>query len=167
MADTSMQYADDRNLGARQRFWAASRREPDFDLYRWVLELAGLDRERDADVVDVGCGNGPYEDLLVGGGHRGAVVAIDASLGMLRTLGDGIARVQADAHDLPLADAVVDVALAPHVLYHVADVGRAAAELRRVLRPGGVLVAVTNGADNIRPYVELANGWTPRPARWS
>ncbi len=43
----------------------------------------------------------------------------------------------ADAARLPLADGVADVTLAAHMLYHVPDRRAAAAELRRVTRPGG------------------------------
>ena len=54
------------------------------------------------------------------------------------------ARV-ADAEDLPFADASYDLVAAMWMLYHVPDLDRALAEVRRVLRPGGHLLAVTNG----------------------
>lgn len=162
----STQYADDRKLAARQRFWAECRREPAIDLYGWVLTLAGLERGDLADVLDVGCGNGPYERLLQERDHRGRIVAIDLSLGMLRTVRDGW-RVQADVEALPLPDAAFDVVLAPHMLYHVPSVPAAAHECRRVLRDDGVFIAVTNGEDNIRPYCDLieaavGTGWRMR-----
>ena len=36
------QYATDANLAKRQRLWSESRRDPEFDLYLWVLDLAGV-----------------------------------------------------------------------------------------------------------------------------
>jgi SAM-dependent methyltransferase len=41
------------------------------------------------------------------------------------------------------------------MLYHVPDVDRALAELARVLKPGGRLVAVTNRADHLRELSKL------------
>ena len=60
-----MQYATDVNLAARQRLWAISRREPDFDLFTWVLQWVEGDR-----VLDVGCGNGAYLALIDGASRR-------------------------------------------------------------------------------------------------
>jgi ubiquinone/menaquinone biosynthesis C-methylase UbiE len=57
--------------------------------------------------------------------------------------GDGPLLV-GDVQALPFADDAFDVTLAMHMLYHVPDRPRAIAELRRVLRPGGVALAVTN-----------------------
>jgi SAM-dependent methyltransferase len=47
---------------------------------------------------------------------------------------------EADLHDVPLADDCVDLVVCAIALSHVADLGRALAELVRVLRPDGHLV---------------------------
>jgi SAM-dependent methyltransferase len=47
---------------------------------------------------------------------------------------------RADIQQLPFADARYDFVFASHVLEHVADDARALAEIRRVLKPGGVAV---------------------------
>lgn len=49
--------------------------------------------------------------------------------------------VRADAQRLPLADGSFDLVTALDVLEHLSDHARAAADLHRVLRPGGILVA--------------------------
>ena len=169
MLNPPTQYEDDRKLAARQRFWAASRRDPPFDLFPWVLDLARIDGSVPADVLDVGCGNGAYEVEIARRGHVGLVAAVDLSAGILRAAATDH-RVNADAQRLPFPDSAFDVVLAPHMLYHVPDVTAAARECRRVLRPGGVFLAVTNGEDNIRAYRELVeaavgSGWRMhRPA---
>jgi ubiquinone/menaquinone biosynthesis C-methylase UbiE len=50
-------------------------------------------------------------------------------------------HVQADAHDLPFADGAFDVVVCGEVLEHVKSPIGVLAEARRVLRPGGRLVA--------------------------
>ncbi len=54
-----------------------------------------------------------------------------------------------DVQKLPFDDGEFDAAVAAWMLYHVPDVDRAIAELYRVLRPGGRLVAVTNSVENL------------------
>lgn len=153
------QYATDENLRARQRLWETSPRHPPFHLFSWVTGLARLTgNER---VLDLGCGNGSYLELISG-------VGIDASLGMLgtaRTRTEG-PLVNGDAMALPFRDAAFDVVLAAHMLYHVPDRELAAGEMRRVLSPGGVCVAVTNGETNKRAFVQLVEDVVGHGWRW-
>ncbi|MDI1466032.1 class I SAM-dependent methyltransferase [Catellatospora sp. KI3] len=55
----------------------------------------------------------------------------------------GFDAIQADARDLPLADGSFDLLVAFDVLEHIEEDDQAAAEIHRVLRPGGTaLIAV-------------------------
>ena len=69
--------------------------------------------------------------------------------------------------DLPFGDEAFDVVAALWMLYHVPDVDRALAEIRRVLRPGGLFVAVTNGDGHLADLRREAGGerWSPASAR--
>jgi ubiquinone/menaquinone biosynthesis C-methylase UbiE len=101
-------------------------------------------------VLEVGGGEGELAERIVNE-LAAALIAIDQSKPMVeiqRSRGSD-ARVGA-VQDLPFADGEFDVAVAAWMLYHVADIDRALAELARVLRPGGRLVAVTNSVEHFR-----------------
>jgi SAM-dependent methyltransferase len=95
-------------------------------------------------ILDAGCGSGPLSAALR---DRGAIVTgIDASAGMLalarRRLGDDAALHVVDLRDpLPFADGAFDDVVASLVLHYLEDWGPTLAEMRRVLRPGGRLIA--------------------------
>ncbi len=150
------QYETESNLRARQRFWESQR--PRFDFFGWALGLADLRDSQDGLVLDVGCGNGAYLTELTSLGHRAA--GIDLSFGMLsaaRSAGQPL--VNADVARLPFSNESFATVLAPHMLYHVEDRPTAARELRRVLRPGGTCVVVTNGREHmgaLRKLIEEA-----------
>jgi ubiquinone/menaquinone biosynthesis C-methylase UbiE len=76
------------------------------------------------------------------------VVGVDRSGGMLRmgaqartALGSNVGLVQADAEALPMADASFDAVTCIEALEFFVRPGEALEEMRRVLRPGGVLLA--------------------------
>jgi SAM-dependent methyltransferase len=150
---TEQQYATDRNLAARQSIYAFQ--VPSIDVAGRALDLAGM--RGDEQVLDIGCGNGGYLGTLRARSHRGLMCGADLSVGMLhsaRRATDGPLLVS-DAQALPFADDAFDVTLAMHMLYHVPDRGAAVAELRRVLRPGGVALVVTNFASHLEELDRL------------
>jgi SAM-dependent methyltransferase len=118
-------------------------------------------------VLDYGCGHGMASVVLA---RRGAhVTAFDLSPGYLaearaRASANGVTvhLVCANGERLPFADASFDRVWGSAVLHHL-DLGRAAAELRRVLRPGGVAVFCEPWGDN--PLLEWARARMPYPGK--
>ncbi|HUF46460.1 MAG TPA: class I SAM-dependent methyltransferase [Vicinamibacterales bacterium] len=101
------------------------------------------DGDARAPVLDVGCGTGSMVPVLR---LAGRVVGVDAYLPALRYV-NGAAPVGGNLLSLPFADRTFGVVGCFDVLYHraVADVPVALAEMRRVCRPGG-LVVITDSA---------------------
>ena len=95
-------------------------------------------------ILDAGCGAGP---LLAALRDRGAIVTgFDSSAAMIelarRRLGDGADLQVADlGRPLPFPAGTFDDVTASLVLHYLKDWGPPLAELRRVLKPGGRLIA--------------------------
>jgi SAM-dependent methyltransferase len=124
----------------------------------WVF--SGYEFGAQADVLEVGCGDGSMCVEMheqVADGWR--LTLTDMSPGMVESaraaLGDRASFAVADVQELPFADESFDAAIANHVLFHVPDRERALRELARVLRPGGILVGTTIGAEHLRELREL------------
>lgn len=99
-------------------------------------------------VLDVGCGPGTITADLAGLVAPGRVVGIDRAADVLvQARGNASGRTalpsfaSADVYRLPFRDASFDVVHAHQVLQHLVDPVAALRDMRRVLRPGG-LVAV-------------------------
>jgi ubiquinone/menaquinone biosynthesis C-methylase UbiE len=118
---------------------------------RWSRKLAPLfidfagvaDGEK---ILDVGCGAGSLTFALAGAADLGEIAAIDYSQVfvdevMRRNTDPRIKVRQADACDLPFEGGGFDRALALLVLHFVPEAGKAVAEMRRVVRSGGVVSA--------------------------
>jgi len=88
--------------------------------------------------VDVACGTGALTRELETVAPGALVVGMDFSQEMLKRAAQG-RYVAADALQLPLADASVDVVTIAFGLRNLPEPGQGLLEFRRVLRPGGRL----------------------------
>ncbi|MCC3763021.1 class I SAM-dependent methyltransferase [Glycomyces sp. TRM65418] len=106
------------------------------------------------DVVDVGAGTGLLTRGVIALGHRvTAVDPDDLMLAKLTASSPGLAAAHTGAAEaLPLPDASADVITAGQA-FHWFDRPRALPELRRVLKPGGVLAPVWNMRDESVDWV--------------
>jgi SAM-dependent methyltransferase len=115
--------------------------------------VAFLVGDRPLRVLDLGAGTGLLTERLVAAGHD--VVAVDPSAEMLAELTARLPGVDArvgGAESLPLSDGDVDAVVAGQAA-HWFDPGPAAREMRRVLRPGGVVGFMWNVRDRRVPWV--------------
>jgi ubiquinone/menaquinone biosynthesis C-methylase UbiE len=70
--------------------------------------------------------------------------------------GRGVDARVGDVQSLPFPDETFDCAVAAWMLFHVPDLDAGLAELARVLRPGGRLVATTNSIDHLKELRAIA-----------
>jgi SAM-dependent methyltransferase len=154
-------YADSTRLRARVSIYAYRDRPDNF--WQWVLGL--VDWPDGAHALDVGCGPGAYLSLLRAEHPLVRAIGLDLSPGMAKEARQHAPVVVGDAARLPLPADAIDRVLAPHMLYHCPDIPAAIAEMRRVLRPGGALVAVTNAHDHLLELWDVYEAVTQtRPA---
>jgi SAM-dependent methyltransferase len=121
----------------------------------------------DGRVLEIGVGTGRVALPLAEAGLQ--IVGIDLSAAMLARLrakgGASVPVARADATRLPFADGSVAAVLVAHVFHLVADWRAVLAEIERVVRPGGGLLA-TRGGGGAGPLAELqsrareAAGWS-------
>ena len=145
------QYQTEENLRARKSAYAGAEGDDPREFAFEGVAVAAPQR-----VLEVGGGEGELAERILN--ELGAeVIGIDQSPRMVEIQRSrGIDARHGDVEALPFADAEFDVAVAAWMLYHVPDLGRGLAQLARVLKPGGRLVAVTNGADHLQELWELA-----------
>jgi SAM-dependent methyltransferase len=97
-------------------------------------------------VIEVGSGLGILAAEVAAAAPDVAVVGVERSAEQLAaaTRAPGVRYVRGDAHRLDFADGTFDLAYARYLLEHVADPGRALAEMRRVTRAGGRVAVLEN-----------------------
>jgi ubiquinone/menaquinone biosynthesis C-methylase UbiE len=133
---------------------------------RLVAELSGL-RPEDT-VLDIGCGPGTaVRHAARLGATANGVDPAPVMLRVARLLTRSTERVRylaGAAETLPLPDGSVSVVWTIASVHHWADLDTALHEARRVLRPGGRLVAVERGTQpGARGHA--SHGWTDEQAR--
>lgn len=97
-------------------------------------------------VLDCGCGSGSITLGIAAVCVPGKVVGIDFGPTQIEharaaAKARGLANVEfrtADCHALPFADSSFDRVFSPALMEHLSEPARAIAEIRRVLKPGGI-----------------------------
>jgi arsenite methyltransferase len=129
-----------------------------------ALLFEHLEVRRDLDILDVGCATGfPLFELANVHGPSCRLVgvdlwrpALDRAEAKRRLYGlDQVRLVEADAAQLPFADASFDLVTSNLGVNNFADPTAAFAECARVCRPGGRLVLTTNPVGHMRELYDV------------
>jgi len=107
-----------------------------------------------AKVVDLGCGSGVFTDALRRRGYRCTCVDLSPKLvAIARQKYPEIEFIEGDVEGLPFPEASFDAVLLSGLVHHLPDASRCAAEVFRILRPGGTFVAFD--PNRLNPFMYL------------
>jgi SAM-dependent methyltransferase len=145
------QYENEENLRARKSAYANAEGDDPREFAFEAVAEAGPGR-----VLEVGGGEGELAERIRD--ELGSeVIGIDQSERMVEIQrSKGIDARVGDVQELPFVDGEFDVVVAAWMLYHVPELDRGLAEIARVLKRGGRLVAVTNALDHLQELWDLA-----------
>ena len=147
-----------------QDFWLAGQRAYEDAAERWALPR--LLPPSGGRLADIGAGFGRLADLYRG--HE-QVILLDYSPDLLRDARQRLAAhppltVAANYYNIPLADGACDTVVMVRALHHAADVPAVLAELRRILRPGGILVLEHANKRHAKALLRHWLGLGPNPS---
>ena len=150
------QYRDSSNLDAR----AAIHMRFSTNLYGWFNWFFDhlLKLPENAKILELGCGPAYLWKECSSRIPTGWKITLsDLSSGMLdaawRNLvitGRAFKFEEIDAQSIPYEEETFDMVIANHMLYHVPDRPKAIAEIKRVLKPSGRLIATTVGKNHLQ-----------------
>lgn len=154
---------------AYERFMAPWSRSAGALFIDWLAQGAGKSW------VDVGCGNGAFTELVLAKAAPSSICGIDPSEAQIATARQKLSGTAAefaigDAMALPYGDASFDVGVMALVLFFIPDPHKGAAEMVRVIKPGGTVASYTwdilRGGTPTQPLsdeLEALGKTTPRP----
>lgn len=132
-----------------------------YDWYKWVFDHFKF--PRNARILEIGCGLGTLWLNNQNRIRRGwSITLSDFSKEMLKSTQDALETVDhafsfevIDADSIPYDDETFDVVIANGLLYLVPEPQRTIAEITRVLKPNGTLIASTSGSNYMIELEEL------------
>ena len=111
-------------------------------------------------ILELGCGNGSmWPEIISSLPSACELILSDFSQGMLDAARarvgehDGLSYQTINIMEIPYETGSMDMVIANMMLYHVPDIDKALAEVRRVLKPGGVFYCATYGENSIMTWL--------------
>ncbi|MEU3356092.1 class I SAM-dependent methyltransferase [Streptomyces sp. NPDC037389] len=147
-------FADTRMLDVKQWVHNAFRTSPESMVDHMIDNLALIGSE---DLLDLGCGNGFVLEHIRPHLADGSITGLDIAPAVLVAAKDRLSGtatpcrwIEGSADDLSmLDDNSFDRAMANYMIHYVPDLNRCFAEVRRVLRPGGLFMLTTDRPDSM------------------
>lgn len=120
-----------------------------FNVFKQYISSSGV-------ALDLGCGPGTFSRLLAKDGHF--VIALDIDCEVLKQIPteSNIARICADAQNLPLRNNSIDYALSISLIEHLPNPEEHLLEVYRVLKKGGLFVVQL---PNLQYFIEPHTKW--------
>jgi len=140
---------------------------------RWALELiARLDLQPDADVLDLGCGDGKVTAAIAGRFPDGSVIGIDSSSSMIELARKrhpparylNLEFIHMDMRDISL-DGRFDLVFSNAAMHWVKELQGVLDKIFSLLRPGGRILCQMGGKGNARHVVAILDDMIATP-RW-
>ncbi|HEX8497597.1 MAG TPA: methyltransferase domain-containing protein [Actinomycetales bacterium] len=145
----------------------AGRRRKAAKILAVLRHVRGVDDLSGLTVADVGCSQGFIADEMAGAGAS-RTYGVDIDVPGLRVaqsrFGERVQFVCSAGEALPFPDASVDVAIFNHIYEHVVDPDAVIADVKRVLKPDGVLyLGLGNRLGIMEPHYKLPFlSWLPQ-----
>ncbi len=129
--------------------------------YPWVFDNMKI-KKKDK-VLEIGCGNGVLWAKNMDNLHESIEVTlteicedmINEAKSNLRDNSKRFNFIITDLTSLPFDDNSFDVVIANHILFFMKDIDLALAEIKRVIKPNGVVYCSTIGSNHLKELQEL------------
>lgn len=132
--------------------------------FNWLFNQ--IDFSRVNRLLELGCGNGKlWQENRIDLRNR-EIFLSDISEGMVEEvrnkLGTDFNCIVVDAEKIPFKDEYFDSIIANHVLFYLNDLDLGLKEIRRVLKPNGILYCSTYGKNHMKEITEIVQNFDSR-----
>lgn len=132
--------------------------------FNWLFNQ--IDFSKVNRLLELGCGNGKlWQENSIDLRNR-EIFLSDISEGMVEEvrnkLGSDFNCIVADAEKIPFKDEYFDSIIANHVLFYLNDLDLGLKEIRRVLKPNGILYCSTYGKNHMKEITEIVQNFDSR-----
>lgn len=144
--------------------------------FPWIYETAIapiLEAQADAadtiQILELGCGEGSLwmenRNLLPKHVH---ITLSDISEGMIRDVRRNLGNDSRfsydtfDCHEIPAKENTYDLVIANHLLFYCENISKVCSEIKRVLKPNGILLCSTYGSGHMKEITQLVQKFDKR-----